>query len=58
MAVMKSAFGLSIPQILEEVCDPQPGALAVYDMQAGILSQIKNALCRIFGDLGNILTIH
>ncbi|HEY2102837.1 MAG TPA: hypothetical protein VGH08_06260 [Chthoniobacterales bacterium] len=55
---MKSAFGLSIPQILEEVCDPQPGALAVYDMQAGILSQIKNALCRIFGDLGNILTIH
>jgi nicotinamidase-related amidase len=34
---------LSIPQTLEEVCDPQRVALLVYDMQIGILSQIKNA---------------
>jgi nicotinamidase-related amidase len=40
---MKSAFGLNIPQTLEEVCDPQRVALLVYDMQVGILSQIKNA---------------
>jgi biuret amidohydrolase len=40
---MKTAFGLSIPQTLEEVCDPQRIALLVYDMQLGILSQIKNA---------------
>src|SRR5260370_27875447 len=40
---MKSAFGLSTPQTLEEVCDPQRIALLVYDMQVGILSQIKNA---------------
>ena len=40
---MKNIFGLSIPQTLEEVCDPQRGALVVYDMQVGILSQIKNA---------------
>src|SRR6266700_6890775 len=40
---MKSAFGLSIPQTLEEVCDPQRVALLVYDMQVAILSQIKNA---------------
>src|SRR4029434_5543123 len=40
---MKSAYGLSIPQTLEEVCDPQRIALVVYDMQVGILSQIKNA---------------
>src|SRR5713226_6616255 len=40
---MKSAFGLSIPQTLEEVCDRQRIALLVYDMQVGILSQIKNA---------------
>jgi biuret amidohydrolase len=40
---MKSAYGLSIPQTLEEVCDPQRLALVVYDMQVGILSQIKNA---------------
>jgi biuret amidohydrolase len=39
---MKSIFGLSIPQTLEEVCDPQRVVLLVYDMQVGILSQIKN----------------
>jgi biuret amidohydrolase len=40
---MKSAYGINIPQTLEEVCDPQRVALLVYDMQVGILSQIKNA---------------
>jgi nicotinamidase-related amidase len=39
---MKKAYGLSIPETLEEVCDPQRVALLVYDMQLGILSQIKN----------------
>jgi nicotinamidase-related amidase len=39
---MKSAYGLSIPQTLEDVCDPQRIAMLVYDMQVGILSQIKN----------------
>jgi nicotinamidase-related amidase len=39
---MKSTYGLSIPQTLEEVCEPQRVALLVYDMQVGILSQIKN----------------
>jgi biuret amidohydrolase len=40
---MKNIFGLSIPETLEEVCDPQQIALLVYDMQVGILSQLKNA---------------
>jgi biuret amidohydrolase len=40
---MKSAFGLSIPQTLEEACDRHHVALLVYDMQVGILSQIKKA---------------
>jgi nicotinamidase-related amidase len=40
---VKRANGLSIPQTLEEVCDPKRLALVVYDMQVGILSQIKNA---------------
>ena len=40
---MKTAYGLSIPQTLEEVCDPRRVALLVYDMQVGILSQIRNA---------------
>ena len=39
---MKRAYGPSIPQTLEDVCDPQRIALLVYDMQVGILSQIKN----------------
>lgn len=37
---MKKAYGLNIPQTLEEVCDPRRVALLVYDMQVGILSQI------------------
>jgi nicotinamidase-related amidase len=39
---MKSAYRISIPQTLDVVCDPQRVALLVYDMQVGILSQIKN----------------
>jgi biuret amidohydrolase len=39
---MKTAYGLNIPQTFREVCDPQRVALLVYDMQVGILSQIKN----------------
>ena len=41
--VMQRAFGLRIPQTLEEVCDPSRLALVVYDMQVGIVNQIENA---------------
>jgi len=40
---MKTAFGLGIPETLEEVCDPNRVAPLVYDMQVGILSLIKNS---------------
>jgi nicotinamidase-related amidase len=40
---MKSAYGINIPQTLQEVSDSKRVALLVYDMQVGILSQIKNA---------------
>ena len=40
---MKRVQGLDIPQSLEEICDPSRMALVVYDMQIGILKQIKNA---------------
>ncbi|HWY22601.1 MAG TPA: cysteine hydrolase [Candidatus Acidoferrum sp.] len=40
---MQRAFGLNIPQTLEDVCDPARLALIVYDMQAGIVKQIENA---------------
>ena len=39
---MQRAFGLNIPQTLEEVCDPTRLALIVYDMQVGIVKQIEN----------------
>jgi len=38
---MQRAFGLKIPQTLEDVCDPASLALVVYDMQVGIVNQIE-----------------
>jgi nicotinamidase-related amidase len=40
---MKHVRGLDIPQTVEEVCDPNRMALVVYDMQIGILKQIKDS---------------
>jgi nicotinamidase-related amidase len=40
---MERAYGLEIPQTLEEVCDPRRLALVVYDMQVGVLGQIERA---------------
>jgi nicotinamidase-related amidase len=39
---MREAYGLSIPVELAEICDPSRCALIVYDMQAGIVSQIAD----------------
>src|SRR5262252_1128850 len=39
---MERAFGLEIPLTLGEVCHPRRTALIVYDMQAGIVSQIPD----------------
>jgi nicotinamidase-related amidase len=39
---MQQAFGLNVPQTLDEVCDRRRLALIVYDMQAGIVRQIEN----------------
>ena len=38
---MKHAFGLSVPEKLEEVCTSSRCALIVYDMQVGIVPQIS-----------------
>ena len=37
---MERAYGLEIPQNLEEVCHPDKMALLVYDLQVGIMSQL------------------
>ena len=39
---MHQKFGLNIPRTLEEICDPTRMALLVYDMQVGVVSQIRN----------------
>lgn len=39
---MERAYGLEIPQSLEEACDPARLALIVYDMQVGILRQLRD----------------
>ena len=52
---MKSVDGLNIPETLAEVCDPKRVALVVYDMQIGILNQIKNA-DEVTGQVLKVLT--
>ena len=39
---MDRAFGRSIPETLEELCDRSRTALLVYDMQVGIVSQVQD----------------
>ncbi|WP_067699697.1 cysteine hydrolase [Nocardia jejuensis] len=39
---MRHAFGLSIPQTVEEACDPARMALLIYDMQVGIVGQLTD----------------
>jgi nicotinamidase-related amidase len=39
---MLRAFGLNIPQTLEDVCDPASMALIIYDMQVGIAKQVEH----------------
>jgi nicotinamidase-related amidase len=39
---METAYGPNIPRTLKEVCHPRRTALLVYDMQAGIVSQLSN----------------
>ena len=39
---MKSAYGLEIPETIRELVNPKQCALIVYDMQIGIVRQIKD----------------
>ena len=38
---MKQAFGIDVPQTLQDICDRSRLALLVYDMQVGIVRQLK-----------------
>ncbi|MRH90768.1 isochorismatase family protein [Nocardia sp. SYP-A9097] len=39
---MRYAYGLTIPQTIEDACDPGRMALIIYDMQVGIVRQIPD----------------
>src|SRR5262249_603401 len=39
---MEKAYGLEIPENLEDACTPRRTALLVYDMQVGILRQLPD----------------
>lgn len=51
---MERGYGLEVPQTLEEACHPQRLALIVYDMQVGILRQLKNGAA-IKATVGEVL---
>jgi nicotinamidase-related amidase len=53
MAVEK-AFGLEIPENLEEACSPQRTAVVVYDMQVGILRQMRDG-ASVLAKVGEVL---
>jgi nicotinamidase-related amidase len=40
--IMQEAFGVPVPRTLDELCHPRRMALVVYDMQVGILRQLKD----------------
>ena len=52
---MKHAFGLSVPENLEEICTPSRCALIVYDMQTGIVPQISEGAA-VLGRCRQLLT--
>lgn len=39
---MRYAYGLTIPQTVEDVCDPGRMAVVIYDMQVGIVRQLPD----------------
>jgi nicotinamidase-related amidase len=51
---VERAFGLEIPQSLEEACDSKRLALLVYDMQVGIVQQIRDGAALI-GRVGRVV---
>jgi biuret amidohydrolase len=53
---MKTAFGVPVPRTLEDVCNATDMALLVYDMQVGIIRQLKNG-AEIVARVNDVLSI-
>lgn len=54
--MMKHAFGLRIPQTVEDAVDLQSTALIVYDMQVGIIRQLKDG-AEIVSRVATLVTV-
>jgi hypothetical protein len=52
--ILQRAYGLEIPQTLEEACNPQRLALIVYDMRLGVVRQIRNG-AEVTAKVGEVL---
>jgi len=53
---MKHAFGLNIPETIEDAVDLESTALIVYDMQVGIIRQMKNG-DEVLAKVGKVLAV-
>ena len=53
---MKHAFGLSIPQTIEDAVDLESTALIVYDMQVGIIRQLTQG-DEVLAKVGKVLEV-
>jgi nicotinamidase-related amidase len=51
---MKRAFGIDVPQTLEDMCSANRMALLIYDMQVGITRQVEDAAA-IVGKVRQVL---
>src|SRR5580704_13863197 len=54
--MMRRRFGLTIPETLEDACDPATMAVIVYDMQAGVVRQLPDGGARTAERVSRVLT--
>ena len=53
---MRRRFSLTIPETLEDACDPATMAVIVYDMQAGVVRQLPDGGARTAERVSRVLT--
>lgn len=53
---MRRRFSLTIPETLEDACDPATMAVIVYDMQAGVVRQLPDGGAQTAERVSRVLT--
>jgi hypothetical protein len=54
--MMRRRFSLTIPETLEDACDPATMAVIVYDMQAGVVRQLPDGGAQTAERVSRVLT--